>query len=451
MMKAIPKAAPTVLPELDSYLVPFADLFRRRWSRESFERYITGLLTDLPHKTCDTIAAAVAGTSTERLQHLLTDADWDASALDQQRVTHLIALSPTGGLLALDDTTFPKQGRASVGVGRQYCGALGKVTNCQTLVTAEYIADDPTTQTPLHWPVTGRLFIPNDWIDDQERRQRAHIPPAVQAQTKHDLALAVIDQAQAWHVPFRIVLADAGYGRVASFIKGLEARNLHYVCGVDKAFGVRQPDEVKTTPSTIPLATGTGGRPRKAHPAPLYMAHAVLAAVPATQWQTVTWRTGRKGAMQKQFVAIRMHMGTGEAGRSLDDVRVYTSAEGWLIGERAVEGNGQEIKYYWSNLPADTTLTQLATYARARWPIEQFYEDAKQECGLGDYQGRRWDGFHRHVALVMLAYSFLVHQRMTEPERAAGSFSPCGATPHTAVGSPCHPPLAPSRFDTLVA
>ncbi|MBC8162252.1 MAG: transposase, partial [Roseiflexaceae bacterium] len=118
--------------------------------------------------------------------------------------------------------------------------------------------------------------------------------------------------------------------------------------------------------------------------------------------------------MQKQFVAIRMHMGTGEAGRSLDDFRVYTSAEGWLIGERPREGTSDEIKYYWINLPADTTLNQLAAYVRARWPIEQFYEDAKQEYGLGDYQGRRWDGFHRHVALVMLAYSFLVQHRMTE-------------------------------------
>ena len=239
-------------------------------------------------------------------------------------------------------------------------------------MTAEYIADDPTTQTPLHWPVTGRLFVPDDWLDDQERRQRAHIPTAIEAQTKHDLALAVIDQARAWHVPFRMVLADAGYGRVASFIKGLEARNLTYVCGVDKAFGVRNPDEVRTTLTTVPTPTGKGGRPRKAHPAPLYVAHAVLAALPATQWQTVRWRTGSKGAMQKQFVAIRTHMGTGEAGRSLDGFRVYTSAEGWLIGERPVEGKGEDIKYYWSNLSADTTLTQLAAYVRARWPIEQF-------------------------------------------------------------------------------
>lgn len=340
MIKAIPKAAPTALPERDSSLAPFADLFRRRWSRASFERSMTGLLTDLPHKTCDTIAAAVAGTSTERLQHLLTDADWDASGFDG---TQRIALSPAGGLRARDDTTFPKQGRASVGVGRHYCGVVGKVANCQTLLTAAYSADDPTTQTPLHWPVAGRRFLPDHGINEQERRDRAHIPAPVIAQTKHDVALAVIDQARAWQVPFRMVLADADYGRVANFSTGLDERKLRYVCAVDNACGVRKPDEVRTTPTTVPTPTGKGGRPRKAHPAPLYSAHAVLAAVAPEQWQTVTWRIGSKGAMHKQFVTIRVHMGTDEAGRSRDDFRVSTSAAGWLIGERQVASKGEEM------------------------------------------------------------------------------------------------------------
>ena len=157
MIKAVPKAALTTLPELTAYLQPFADVFRRCWSRQSLDRYVTGLLTDLAHKTCDTMAAAVAGTSTERLQPFLTDADWDARELDRRRVAQLRAVSPCGGLLAIDDTTFPKQGLASVGVSRQYCGVLGKVANCQTLVTAEYIADAPTTSTPIHWPVTAQL------------------------------------------------------------------------------------------------------------------------------------------------------------------------------------------------------------------------------------------------------------------------------------------------------
>src|SRR5215471_20525679 len=141
----VPKASPDVLPELATYLAPFAPLFRRSTSRASVERYLTGLLTDLERKNCDTIAAAVVGTSPECLQYLLTDAAWDPQALDQQRVTALVAQSPPHGLLLLDDTGLPKQGRSSVGVARQYSGTLGKVANCQVVVSAHYVADEPTS------------------------------------------------------------------------------------------------------------------------------------------------------------------------------------------------------------------------------------------------------------------------------------------------------------------
>jgi SRSO17 transposase len=140
---SVPKASPAPLPELASFLAPFAPLFRRSQSRESLERYVTGLLTDLPRKNCDTIAGAVAGTSTERLQHLLTDADWDSRALDEARVRLLTERSPASGILVLDDTAFPKKGTRSVGVQPQYCGVLGKIANCQVVVSAEYVADVP--------------------------------------------------------------------------------------------------------------------------------------------------------------------------------------------------------------------------------------------------------------------------------------------------------------------
>ncbi len=133
---AVPKASSEPLPEISAFLEPFAPLFRRSQSRHSLERYVTGLLTDLDRKNCDTIAAVVAGTSTERLQHLLTDADWDSQELDGARVRSLSAKSPKGGVLVLDDTSFPKQGKSSVGVARQYCGALGKRANCLVVVSA---------------------------------------------------------------------------------------------------------------------------------------------------------------------------------------------------------------------------------------------------------------------------------------------------------------------------
>src|SRR5688572_23919403 len=190
---AVPKASSEPLPEISAFLEPFAPLFRRSQSRHSLERYITGLLTDLDRKNCDTIAAALAGTSTERLQHLLTDADWDSLKLDGARVRSLSARTPPkGGVLVLDDTSFPKQGKASVGVARQYCGALGKRANCQVVVSAEYVADEPESSRPLHWPVCAQLYLPESWAKDRGRRERAHVPDEVRFRSKPRIALSLV-------------------------------------------------------------------------------------------------------------------------------------------------------------------------------------------------------------------------------------------------------------------
>src|SRR5919199_5272351 len=184
----VPKASPEALPELAAFLAPFAPLFRRSTSRQSLERYVTGLLTDLPRKNADAIAAAVANTSTERLQHPLTDAGWDAAALDQQRVATLTPVSPAGGILVRDDTGLPKQGKASVGVARQDSGTLGKVGNCQIAVTC--CDTDPQAT----WPVAVRLSLPQAWAEDLERRGKARVPSAVTFQSKPEMALALLDQ-----------------------------------------------------------------------------------------------------------------------------------------------------------------------------------------------------------------------------------------------------------------
>ena len=265
---------------------------------------------------------------------MLTDADWDALALDELRVQHLLSVSPKGGLLALDDTSFLKQGRESVGVARQYCGVRGKAADCQAVVTAEYIVEDPRTRSVCHWPVCAHLYLPESWISDPERRERAHVPVDSAAQTKQEIALQLIDQALRWQIPFKVIVADAGYGRNASFLKGLEERQLQYVCGVECTFGVRRPEEVTLAQQLPPPPrTGKNGRPRKVHPAPLYTVQEIIAKLPDEQWQTITWREGSRGAMRKRFVAVRMHWGLGTAARTLEDRRVYTGAQGWLIGK----------------------------------------------------------------------------------------------------------------------
>jgi SRSO17 transposase len=413
---AVPKASSDPLPEIARFLKPFAPLFRRSQSRHSLERYVTGLLTDLERKNCDTIAAAVAGTSTERLQHLLTDADWDSKELDGARVRSLSEKSPEGGILVLDDTSFPKQGKSSVGVARQYCGALGKRANCQVAVSAHYVADEPESSRPLHWPVSGRLYLPEGWAKDRERRERAHVPEEVRFRSKPQIALSLVDLSQEWEVPFEVVVADSGYGKYPMFLEGLEDRKLPYVCGVESTFGVRLPDEVVAAKEAgAPLYRGRG-QPPKERPAPLHTAEELIGSLPEEAWQTVSWREGTKGTLGKRMVALRAHRATGSDRHSTTHERVLTAQEGWLIAERPLvrpaEGEDlpdeEELKYYYSSLEAGVSLKRLAALAKSRWAIEQFYEDAKGECGLGDYQGRRFDGLHRHLALVMVAYSFLM-------------------------------------------
>jgi SRSO17 transposase len=207
----VPKASPDPLPELAEVLAPVVPRFHRRQSRARLERYVTGLLPDLPRKTRATMAAAVAGPSTEPRHHLLPDAAWDPVALDDVRGRRLVAATPADGGLVLADTGRPTQGRPSVGVARQYAGTLGTIGHCQVVVSAEYVAGlDDSRARP--GPVSAQGYLPEAWASDPQRRPRAHIPAGVSFQTTPDLALALIDRARAWEVPFAVVVADAGSG-----------------------------------------------------------------------------------------------------------------------------------------------------------------------------------------------------------------------------------------------
>jgi SRSO17 transposase len=216
---------------------------------------------------------------------------------------------------------------------------------------------------------------------------------------------------------------------------------------------VRLPEEVQAAAQQTHTYGGRG-QPRKPRPAPLYSVKELIEAQPASAWQTIGWREGTKGTMQAQVVALRVHWATGSPRHSTSHSRVHTGPEGWLLAERPVpappsqepstheslpqddtakqeaagEQEAEETKYWFSSLPPQTSLERLVTLAHARWVIEQFYEDAKQECGLDDFQGRRWDGLHRHLALVMLAYTFLALQRLALPLPAGEDFPPLGHT-----------------------
>jgi SRSO17 transposase len=224
-------ASPAELPELQDFVGVFQVRFRRPEGGQALERYLTGLLTELPNKNCDTMAQAAPGTSEQPLQELLTNMQWDEEDLNRQRVEKMRAEATLGdGVLVLDDTGFPKQGKTSVGVARQYSGTLGKVGNCQIAVTCCY------TDAQATWPVAVRLYLPQAWAEDLDRRGKARVPDAVTFQTKPEIALALLDRAQAWGVPHRGVVADADYWDNPHFLAGLEARQERYVVGVRPTF-----------------------------------------------------------------------------------------------------------------------------------------------------------------------------------------------------------------------
>lgn len=365
-------ASPAELPELKEFLSALQVRFRRPEGAVALERYTTGLLTELPNKNCDTMAQAVPGTSEQRLQEFLTNMHWDEEDLNQQRVQKMVAEATLGdGVLVFDDTGFAKQGKASVGVARQYSGTLGKVGNCQIAVTCCYT--DPQGS----WPVAVRLYLPKAWAEDPDRRRKARIPDGVPFQTKPEIALMLLDQARQWGIPHRCVVADADYGDNPNFLAGLEARQERYVVGVRVDFRVSS---------------------RRTLMSPVQRADQLLQRLPRWQWRTIRWRQGTKGWLRKKFVAVRCWRVTSDGQRHV----------GWLLGERATRGHPEERKYAWSNLPAAVPLEELAGYAHRRFAVEQFHEEAKGEVGWDQYQGRLWPGFHRHAVTVMLAYSFLV-------------------------------------------
>jgi SRSO17 transposase len=402
----LPLAAVEPLPDLALFLAPFRVHFARSEGPHALERYLTGLLTEHPNKNCDTIAQVVPGTSQQSLQGLLTVMAWDEDDLNRQRVQTLLALPTEGdGVLIFDDTGFAKQGKASVGVARQYSGTLGKVGNCQVSVNCHY------AERTLAWPVATRLYLPKDWAGDADRRTHAKVPQEVAFQTKPAIALDLLDQAQAWGVRWTCVTADADYGDNPNFLAGLEKRRQRYVAAVRCDFRVA-------------LSRRGGAVPR---------ADAVIAAQPASAWRTVRWRQGSKGWLQGRFVALRCWRVTADGKRRA----------GWLLSEQPGAAAAADRKYYWSNLRPRAQLPTLVGYAHRRHWVEQYHEESKGLLGWDQYQGRLWTGFHRNAVAVMLAYSFLVwqewHQRqqVSRRGRKRRPFSPSGGpAARAATGDP---------------
>jgi len=342
----------------------FSACFSRRPQREAASQYLDGLFNDSERKSMQAMHGRLSDPgSYQALQHFITDSPWDAARV----WTHLRTLVPfRTGLLALDDTGFPKQGTASVGVQRQYCGALGKIGNCQVAVSSALIADGRT------WPLTFELYVPVAWTTDGPRRTAAGLPATLRFREKWRMALAQVRTVLKAGFTVTGVVVDTDYGARAAFRDGLERLGLRYAVAIRGA-----------------LLFTTAGGPAK------QTAAGIADTAAADAWQAVTWGTGTTGALTASFLAVRGRTAQGRGDR-------------WLLCERSSDG---VRKYYLLNLPATDSLQTLVAMARARWPIEQQYRELKDDLGLDHFEGRSYRGWTHHVVLTAVAFTFLQLER----------------------------------------
>ena len=420
--------------ELERWLAPFLAALGREAQRRWAPVYLKGLLLPGERKSVEPLAARVAPGDTEQLHHFLGGSPWATEPLEAVLAREADRL--VGGpdaVLVVDDTALPKQGRHSVGVARQYCGALGKRANCQVLVSLTLARAEVPVAVGL------RLFLPEGWTDDPERCARAGVPEEHRrALAKTEIALEEIDRVLAAGVRFGRVVTDAGYGISAAFRQGLSARGLVWAAGIPKVQNVYPPGAGLLWPAA------RTGRPRK-HPVPSEDPVAAEAALAGAEWRRISWRRGTKGPLAAEFAALRVRPAEGA---QLRDGRHLPGDEAWLVGERRASG---ERKYYLSNLPADAPLEDLAALIKARWVCEQAHQQLKEELGLDHFEGRSWRGLHHHALLCRLAFAFLQHLRLRERGEKRRRATRTATSADAARGAAPHSGRADARAPTLPA
>jgi SRSO17 transposase len=369
---------------LADLLAPLGRRERRQWST----LYIRGLLLDGERKSIEPMAARLPDGNVQAMQQLIGQSPWPWAPVWErlaQRMTAELAPDP---VWVIDDTGFPKQGQHSVGVARQYSGTLGKTANCQVAVSLHQTAGEESTI--LGW----RLYLPESWTQDAERRTEAGIPEAVRFQTKWQMALELIDAARGWGLRCGVVLADAGYGETTDFRQGLENRQLRYAVGIPSTV------RVWTRPPRLRKAPGRGRRTTVYQYGEQRPCAVGEVAAKVRGWKHVRWREGSKGWLESRFYAARVQPAHGFDEGDPPHKEVWLLLE-WPPGEKA------PTKFFLCDLPASYTLRRLVRVVKSRWKIEQDYQQLKEELGLDHYEGRNWTGWHHHVTLVMLAHAFL--------------------------------------------
>jgi len=397
------KRIPAWTKRLDQWLGPFLDVLgdkrRRRWA----PLYILGLLLPGERKSMQPISFRVAPEDVEQVHHFVATSCWDTAPVEEVLCEKLDSmLGGETSYLIVDDTALPKKGTKSVGVAHQYCGALGKTANCQSLVSLTLARDE------MPAPIALRLYLPKAWTEDAERCERAGVPSTLGYRPKWRIALDEIDRVVAAGVRFRCVLADAGYGMCGEFRRALTERELSWAVGIPLSQNVYPADV------TVSMPTGTAKHHLRKHPKvgePPCSASDFIEK--HGRFREISWRQGTKGALTADFAIVRV--------RPADGVEVTMGLHlpgdpAWLVCERLDNG---DKKFSLVNLPASASRKEIVTTLKARWSCEQAHQQMKEELGLDHFEGRSWLGLHHHAVLTMIAFAFLQHVRLTENKSAA--------------------------------
>jgi SRSO17 transposase len=391
----IDRTATARIRRLMRWLEPFQRCFGHRAQRLALRTYVQGVFSDSERKSMQAMLTRVTEpVSYQAFQHFITHAPWDADRIWRRL---LEILPERRGVLILDGTSFPKQGLHSVGVTRQYCGALGKIANCQVAVTAALWTGTRA------WLLGAVLYLPQSWIEDANRRAAARIPGRASFQEKWRQALTLIRRARAAGLQLTAVVADAEFGDITAFRRMLHQWRLPYALGVSRHLTV-----FRGTPAVhIPPSARTG-RPRSqlvlVNDTRPITVRALALALPARAWRRVTWRNGTNRPWAARFAALRVTPANEWRNRRL-------APDVWLLCEQDL-GATPRIKYFFVSLPATASLKQVVHLAHQRWAIEQQYQELKTELGLDHFEGRSYPGWHHHVVLTAVAYAFLQCERM---------------------------------------
>lgn len=377
--------------------------------------YCSGLLVTEGRRSAEPMAAVTAparvSAQHQKLLHFAANSTWsDEEMLAKVRELVRPALERHGPIQAwiIDDTSFPKKGRHSVGVARQYCGELGKQDNCQIAVTLS-IANHHASL-----PIAYRLYLPKEWAKDRTRRRKASVPKEVTFKTKPAIALEQLRWACVAGLPRGVVLMDAGYGTDTDLRTSITALGLSYVAGIPPQTSVWAP---ATRPQPPKNWSGHGRPPkllrRDGKHLPISVKKLAL-GLPSRAWRKITWRDGTAEPLSSRFARVRVR------AAHRDYWLTESRPEEWLLIEWP-EGEEAPTKYWFSTLPADMTFHHLVDITKLRWRVERDYHELKQEVGLGHFEGRGWRGFHHHATLCIAAYGFLVSERETIPPSETGS------------------------------